>query len=112
MVMCSDSYNSAIARLVGALAIHSPSSVEPLILAHLVGERPSTQLSSMAIREIIDQAPNAFYDLDLAQVVLTKVFANASSTSPPSIARPAREAKEFMKEREPWMSDEAVIAKL
>ena len=66
----------------------------------------------MTIREIIDQAPQAFYDLDLAQTVVTRVFANAASTSPPSIARPAREAKELFKEREPWCSDEVVLAKL
>lgn len=37
---------------------------------------------------------------------------NASPASPPSVARPAREARDLLKEREPFASDEDVQSKL
>lgn len=108
----TEPYNTAIARVVGSLAIHDPASLEYLITNFVVGELPSTQLSSLSLREIIDQAPNALYDLDLAPVAVGKILKNIASSSAPSIARPSREAKELLLEREPWATDAAVQARI
>lgn len=75
---------------MASLALHSPSSLEYLITSFLVGDLSASQLSSLAIREIIDTAPQAFYDLDLSDSVVRRVLQNAGGSSPPSIARPGR----------------------
>lgn len=66
----------------------------------------------MAIREIVDQAPKALYDLDLASRIVARVVANVASTQPPAISRPGREVKELFKEREPWASDASILSQL
>lgn len=66
----------------------------------------------MTVRETVDQAPEVFYDLNLSQQIVTLVLSNSAGTQAPSIARPARETKDLMKEREPWASDEAVQSRL
>lgn len=73
---------------MASMGIHDPPALEYLITSFLVGDLPSTQLSSIALREMIDTSPQAFYDLDLSQNVVKKVIQNSSATSPPTIARP------------------------
>jgi hypothetical protein len=107
----AEPYNLAIARVAAAFALHDSMAIEPLG-DYLYGETPATQLSSFTLREIIDTAPQAFYDLGCVEQVVTQVLANAAGTSPPSIARPARDARELLKEREPWASDEEVQSRL
>lgn len=103
-----ENYNVAIGRLVAALALHDSSALEPLVPYLL--EMASSSLSSLTIREIVDAAPKAFYELGQEKDVLEKVLENVGQA--PNIARPARETKELMKEREPWASDEKVLEKL
>lgn len=97
---------------MSSVALYDASSLEYLITSFLVGDLPPTQLSSLAIREIVDLAPQAFYDLDLSESVVRRIILNSSGSSPPSIARPAREAKELLKEREPFSEDEGIQSRL
>lgn len=97
---------------MAALASHDPTAIEDLKTYLVSDHLPATQLSSLTLREVIDQAPQAFYDLDMAQEVVTQVLKNAAPISPPTIARPGRDARELLKEREPWASDEEVQARL
>lgn len=107
----TESYNTAVARLVAALAKHDASSVSFILSSFVLGDLPATQLSSLALRELIDTAPEVLY-ADNAQETVERVLRNAASSSPPSIARPAREAKELLKERAPWSEDSSVQERL
>ncbi|KAK4705757.1 hypothetical protein P7C70_g456, partial [Phenoliferia sp. Uapishka_3] len=106
-------YNSAIGRLVAAVAVHEASLIESIVSNYLVSDHlPATALSSITLKCIIDQAPQALYDLDVVEACVAAVLKNASPASPPSVARPGREAKELLREREPFASDEGVQSKL
>jgi hypothetical protein len=60
---------------------------------------------------LIDTAPAILYEIDATETV-TRVLKNAASSSPPSIARPAREARELLKGRSPWREDDDVQSRL
>ncbi|GAA5925263.1 hypothetical protein JCM3775_006409 [Rhodotorula graminis] len=114
-----ESYATAIARLVAATAQHSPSSLDFILDSFVLGtstDLPPTQLSALALRELVDQAPAVLYERDSAATVDRVVrMASGSATggtANPAIARPARDTKELFREREPWRSDEALLAKL
>lgn len=110
--LSTEGYNLAIARLVAALALHDASSLTFIIDSFLLStDLPPTQLSSITLRELIDQVPEVLYEHD-AQKTVARVLANAGSGMAPTIARPAREAKELLKERKPWSEDAEVTAKL
>ncbi|GAA5915522.1 hypothetical protein JCM6882_005925 [Rhodosporidiobolus microsporus] len=114
-----ESYATAIARLTAAVGLHDPSSLDFLITSFILAtstDLPPTQLSALALRELVDVAPSVLYDVDkMATVdrVLKMTGGQGGTTSVnPAIARPARETKELLKERDPWRDDEAVTAKL
>ncbi|KAK4052868.1 translational activator of GCN4 [Microbotryomycetes sp. JL221] len=108
-----ESYENSVARVVAALALHDPSSVSFVVDSFLFGDLPPTHLSSATMREIIDVAPKVLYDLHKVETVARVVkFAAGGNTVPPSIARPARDAKELLKERVPWADDDEVQSRL
>ncbi|BGP12338.1 hypothetical protein JCM10213_003855 [Rhodosporidiobolus nylandii] len=112
-----ESYATAIARLTAAVALHDASSLEFTITSFILAtatDLPPTQLSSLALREIVDQAPTVLYELDKAATVdrVLKSIAGTGGAVNPAIARPARETKELFKERDPWRDDEAVTSRL
>ncbi|SCZ89778.1 BZ3500_MvSof-1268-A1-R1_Chr1-3g01573 [Microbotryum saponariae] len=104
-------YNLAISRLLAGLATHDPSSISFLVQSFLLGELPSTALSSIAMRELIDTAPRVLYEVDPSGTV-EKVQKNAGSGMAPAIARPARDTLALFKERSPWCDDESLLASL
>ncbi|KDE04239.1 hypothetical protein MVLG_05338 [Microbotryum lychnidis-dioicae p1A1 Lamole] len=104
-------YNLAISRLLAGLATHDPSSISFLVQSFLLGELPSTALSSIAMRELIDTAPRVLYEVDPSGTV-EKVQKNAGSGMAPTIARPARDTLALFKERSPWCDDESLLASL
>ncbi|KAI5477515.1 translational activator [Pseudohyphozyma bogoriensis] len=103
-----ESYATAIGRLLASVAKHDPSAISSLVDTYLLNDLPATQISAIVLREVIDQAPQAFYDLGVQNEVAAKVKANTATTQPPAIARPSREAVQFMKERQPWEGDEKI----
>ncbi|GAA6002609.1 hypothetical protein JCM10207_007591 [Rhodosporidiobolus poonsookiae] len=113
-----ESYATAIARLVAAVSLHDPSSLDFVITSFVLGtttDLPPTQLSALSLREIVDVAPSVLYDLDKAATVdrvIKMTLAQGGGAVNPAIARPARDTKELFKERDPWRDDEALLAKL
>ncbi|GAA5855038.1 hypothetical protein JCM8547_002355 [Rhodosporidiobolus lusitaniae] len=112
-----ESYATAVARLVGAVAKHSPEDLDFIITSFITAtatELPPTQISALALREMIDVAPMVLYELDKDATVdrVLKSIGGSGGAVNPAIARPARETKELLKERDPWRDDEAVMAKL
>ncbi|KAJ8297218.1 eIF-2-alpha kinase activator gcn1 [Rhodotorula toruloides] len=114
-----ESYATAVARLVASVALHSPSSLDFIVASFVLGtstDLPPTQLSAIALRELIDTAPAVLYELDkdatVDRVVRMASGSATGGTANPAIARPARETKELMKEREPWRDDEDVLSRL
>lgn len=79
-------------------------------------ELPPTQISSLALREMIDVAPNVLYELDkdatVERILKSIGGTGGGAAANPAISRPAREAKELLRERDPWRDDESVISKL
>lgn len=108
----SESYSVAIAKLCASLAKVDPEAISPIADTYLLGDMPSTQLSSITIREIIESAPQAFYDLGLEAQVVARVLKHCEPMNSPSVARPAREARELLKEVSPWAEDEDIQSKL
>ncbi|GJN92071.1 hypothetical protein Rhopal_005099-T1 [Rhodotorula paludigena] len=114
-----ESYATAIARLTAAVAQHSPSSLDFIIESFILGtssDLPPTQLSALALREMVDTAPTVLYELNrdatVERVVRMASGSATGGTANPAIARPARETKELFKEREPWRDDESITSKL
>ncbi|CEQ38752.1 SPOSA6832_00193 [Sporobolomyces salmonicolor] len=110
-----ESYATAIARLLASLSAHAPSSLDFIYTSFLLpastSSLPPTQLSSLAIRELVDTAPTVLYELD-KDATVEMVLKLSAGGGNPALARPARETKELMKEREPWRDDESVMSKL
>ena len=69
-------------------------------------------LSSLALRELVDQASEYLYGIRQNEAAVSAAVRNAGGSVPPSIARPARETKELMREREPFASDAEAQSKL
>ncbi|GAA5862432.1 hypothetical protein JCM1840_004179 [Sporobolomyces johnsonii] len=110
-----ESYATAIARLVASLSAHAPSSLDFIYTSFLLpsstSSLPPTQLSSLAIRELVDTAPAVLYELD-KDATVEMVLKLSAGGGNPALARPARETKELMKEREPWRDDEGIMSRL
>ncbi|GAA5986671.1 hypothetical protein JCM11641_001358 [Rhodosporidiobolus odoratus] len=112
-----ESYATAIARLTAAVAFHDVESLSFTITSFITAtetDLPPTQLSAVALREMIDVAPTALYELDKMGTVerVLKSIGGSGGAVNPAIARPSREAKELFKQREPWRDDEEVLSKL
>ncbi|PWN50148.1 ARM repeat-containing protein [Violaceomyces palustris] len=103
-----ESFKVAVAEVCGALASHDAevvrSVVETLVLSPA---SPDSQLASLCVKSMVDRAPKALYDLGLSVKASKQVAAWLGE--PPAVARPAREAKELMKSREPWSNDPKVL---
>lgn len=120
----TESYNNAVAKLVASLARHDQgASLAFVIDSFVVGTDAGgggdhltpTSLSTTTIRELIDLAPRVLYEpRDRRDRVVGRVVrcASAGSGVSPSVTRPAREAKELIKERQPWCDDELVMSRV
>ncbi|GAA5922766.1 Gcn1p [Sporobolomyces koalae] len=107
-----ESYATAIARTAASLAYHDSESLSFILTSFVLSTQlPPTQISTITVRELLDTAPQVLYDLDKDATVdlLLKLSATGGN---PALARPAREAKELLKEREPWCDDDSVLSKL
>lgn len=114
-----ESYATAVARLVAAVAQHSPDMLDFIIESFILAtstDLPPTQLSALALRELIDSAPTVLYEMNkdatVERVIKAASGAATGGTANPAIARPARDTKELMKERDPWRDDDSVLSRL
>ncbi|KAJ7449659.1 armadillo-type protein [Mycena latifolia] len=98
-----ENYAQAIADLVAALAVY-PDLLRPLVETYLVGGTPPSVIASHTIVALLtpdeennNSEPNLFQKLALLRSVAQKVQESAANDKP-FIARPAREARELLKE--------------
>ncbi|KAJ6518743.1 armadillo-type protein [Mycena sanguinolenta] len=98
-----ENYALAISELVGALAVYS-ELLRPLVEAYLIGGTPPSVVASHTIVALLTadeeshtSEPNLFQKLSLLRSVAQKVQESAASDKP-FIARPAREARDLLKE--------------
>lgn len=70
---------------------------------------PPTALVSISILALLEDAPVVFYDMDVVEEIVDKVRASIGADQS-AIARPAREARDAMKEAEKWRDDAKVQA--
>ncbi|KAJ7672704.1 armadillo-type protein [Mycena rosella] len=98
-----DHYAQAIADLVAALAVY-PDLLRPLVESYLTGGTPPSVIASHTIVALLNpdeendsSQPNLFQKLSLLKSVAQKVQESAANDKP-FIARPAREARELLKE--------------
>ncbi|KAI0710312.1 ARM repeat-containing protein [Cerioporus squamosus] len=98
-----DPYYRSVAALFAALSVFE-DLVKPIIAAHLVAGTPQSVLASQCIRAVVspddeeDQTdgPNVFQRLGVLKKVAQKALESAANEKP-SIARPAREARDALK---------------
>ncbi|TFK26296.1 translational activator GCN1 [Coprinopsis marcescibilis] len=110
----SEKYSEAIGNLIVALS-DKPEQLESIVESHLVTGTPLSSLSSYVILAVLDAQvnadnelytdyePNLFQKLGLFKPVAQKALESAASDKP-VIARPAREARDIMKD----MHDESL----
>lgn len=84
----------ALSRLVSAIARFKPSRVSPSL--SLILSNPPTPLGSICIREMVENAPEALYELGIEKDVVGFITRHSAGGHPPSIGRPLREAKELL----------------
>ncbi len=102
-----DSIKPVIADVLAACAVHSGDSAKELLReAVLASPNQDDQLSSHCIRATMERSPAQLYTAvppkDVLKAVLTWIG------MAPAISRPAREARDLIKTKEPWTSDEFV----
>ncbi|PCH35750.1 ARM repeat-containing protein [Wolfiporia cocos MD-104 SS10] len=102
-----ESYNRSVASLFAALS-NQPQSIKPIVQANLLAGTPPSVLASHCILAVLspdedlglsEETPRLFRTLDVAQSVTQKVNESAANERP-SVARPAREARDLLKTME------------
>jgi len=106
----SEKYSEAMGSLVVALS-DQPELLRPTVEAHLVFGTPPTSLSSFVLLAVVDaqanedsdfytnHEPNLFQQLDVMKVAAQKILESAANEKP-VIARPAREARDWVRQLE------------
>ncbi|WVR05268.1 hypothetical protein IAU60_002280 [Kwoniella sp. DSM 27419] len=98
MAGAKENYNKAISAVVAGLAESDTPSIQPIIDTFLAAPTPPTALVSLMILTLLEEAPDAFYDLDCVEDIAKKVTASVASTDGgPPVTRPARDARDLMK---------------
>lgn len=77
----------------------------------LTAPTPPTAVVSNVILVILEDAPDAFYDLEVVEDIVAKVKASIGSDTS-AIARPAREARDLMRSIPRYEEDAKVQAGL
>ncbi|OAV93029.1 hypothetical protein PTTG_02828 [Puccinia triticina 1-1 BBBD Race 1] len=99
----------ALSSLVSAVARFKPSRISNVM--SFILSNPPTAVGSVCIREMIDNASEALYELGVEQDVVAFVLSHSAGV-PPNIGRPLREAKELLSTAPKFCSDERVQSKI
>lgn len=103
-------FKISIGQVMAGLAVHDAAAAKSLLERRVLPTATDSALASNCISALVDHTADISYDFGhaakMAKIVSEFVFAG------PAIARPAREAREWMKTRNPWASDDAVISVL
>ena len=99
----------ALADVVAALVRHERAAEGVLQHNVLLPAPVDVQLAALTVRACLEQSPAEFYALvDEPKRVAELVTAWLGEA--PSVARPAREARDLLRHEEPWVYDEGVQA--
>ena len=101
-------YKIAIGEVVAGLALHDADAVKTIVERRVLVADTDSTLASLTLASMMEHAAETLYNYGhaarLAKTVAEFVFAG------PGIARPAREARELMKTRNPWASDDEAMS--
>ncbi|KZO93854.1 ARM repeat-containing protein [Calocera viscosa TUFC12733] len=103
----SEPYNSAIADLFAALALHDEELTRSLAEEQLTQQTPPSALASLSIVSFLETVPDAFYTYNIVLGVVRNVQVSINLDTP-AISRPAREARELLKSTAPYADDDDV----
>ena len=102
-----DSIKSHVADVLAAVAVHNAELVRELLDSQVLCSEPGDkQLASQCVRAMLERAPAQLHEIAQQKDVVKAVLTWTGEA--PAIARPARESRDFMKQKEPWRSDSFV----
>ncbi|KAJ1305968.1 hypothetical protein OPQ81_010683 [Rhizoctonia solani] len=102
-----DNYNAAIGQLFASLG--DQPDVKPIIDAHILANTPTSALASQLLLAVVQDSPQTLITFKCAPSAVKKVV-QSIGTDQPNVSRPAREAKEVLKNSPVWKDDAAVQA--
>ncbi|CAE6499296.1 unnamed protein product [Rhizoctonia solani] len=102
-----DAYNTAIGQLFASLG--DQPDVKPIIDAHILANTPTSPLASQLLLALVQDSPQTLITFKCAPSAVKKVV-QSIGTDQPSVARPAREARDVLKTLPVWKDDAAVQA--
>ncbi|KAA1088540.1 translational activator of GCN4 [Puccinia graminis f. sp. tritici] len=100
----------ALSTLGSAVTRFKPSRISNVI--SFILSNPPTAVGAVCIREMIENASEALYELGIEQDVVDFVLSNSAGGVPPNIGRPLREAKELLSTTPKFCNDERVQSKI
>ncbi|WFD34946.1 translational activator of GCN4 [Malassezia cuniculi] len=102
-----DSVKRGVAEVAASLLLHGTAEIGPVLdRAVLLSEPIDVQFAAMVVGAAVEIAPAEFYSY--AQPVQVAQLVMQWTTDAPSVARPAREAREALARVAPWADDSAV----
>ncbi|KAG8701507.1 translational activator of GCN4, partial [Ceratobasidium sp. 395] len=102
-----ENYNAAIGQLFASLG--DQPDVKPIIDAHILANTPISPLASQLLLAVVQNSPQTLITFKCAASAVRKVVQSIGSDQP-NVARPAREAKDVLKNSPPWKDDQSVQA--
>lgn len=101
-------FKSALGDVLAGLARHDNVAAKSIVERFVLPAATDSTLASLCIASLMEHVAETTYEFGSAEKMahIVKEFCVAG----PGIARPAREAREWMKTRNPWASDEGVMA--
>ena len=82
-----------------------------MISTFLAAPTPPTPLVSIIILAVLEEAPDAFYDLEVVEDIIKKIVASVA-VDQSGTSRPAREARDLMRSIKRFVQDKEVQAAL
>ncbi|KAK0554986.1 translational activator of GCN4 [Tilletia horrida] len=110
-----ESYRKAVGEVCGAMAHMDASTLTSVVNERVLnpGNDIEAQLASLCVVSMLTHAPAQLYgetDADVPSKLLSKL--NEWSTLAHGVVRQVREAKALLKTKEPWASDDKLLATL
>ncbi|EUC57504.1 translational activator GCN1 [Rhizoctonia solani AG-3 Rhs1AP] len=102
-----DHYNTAVGQLFASLG--DQPDVKPIIDAHILVNTPTSPLASQLLLAVAQDSPQTLVTFKCAPSAVKKVI-QSIGTDQPSVARPAREARDVFKTSAAWKDDAGVQA--
>ncbi|CAE6445982.1 unnamed protein product, partial [Rhizoctonia solani] len=102
-----DNYNAAVGQLFASLG--DQPDVKPIIDAHILANTPTSALSSQLLLALVQDSPQTLITFKCAPSAVKKVV-QSIGTDQPSVSRPAREARDVLKNSSVWKDDVTVQA--